>query len=350
MILLVARVLLATVFAVAAAGKLISRRRTAETLAEFGVPDTLLRPLAVALPLAELAIAVALLPPATAPWAALAAAIMLVAFTVAVARVLARGEAVDCNCFGSLGPSQITPWTAVRNVFLLLLAGSVAVAGWNDPGPSAVAWVGDLDSTGAIGLAAGALVACLLFGQAWFSRQLFKQNGRLLARVRALEENAGLSESASSRPQGPPEGTIAPQFDLPTAAGERQSLQDLLAPGIPLALVFSDPGCAGCGGLVKRLPAMRAELAGVLEPVLVTRGEEEAGSREWPSEVTVLFQRENEVAVAFHAPMVPSAVIVAEDGRIASRLAVGERGVEQLLFSFGSTPELEVLNGLGGGR
>lgn len=86
------RILLAVAFAVGAAGKLTDRARTGENLAEFGVPGSLRGILSVALPLTELAIAGALLPAATAPWAGVAAAALLVAFTFAVVRVLARGE------------------------------------------------------------------------------------------------------------------------------------------------------------------------------------------------------------------------------------------------------------------
>ncbi|HEX2707627.1 MAG TPA: MauE/DoxX family redox-associated membrane protein, partial [Solirubrobacterales bacterium] len=126
MIVLVARIVLAAVFAVAGVGKLVRGSGTEATMAEFGVSDGLRRPLALALPLAELAIAVALLPAATAPWAGVAAVLVLIAFTTAVARVLARGEEVDCNCFGSLGPSLITGWTLSRNGALLVLAAVVA--------------------------------------------------------------------------------------------------------------------------------------------------------------------------------------------------------------------------------
>jgi uncharacterized membrane protein YphA (DoxX/SURF4 family) len=126
--ILPARILLAAVFAVAAAGKLIDPEGTRATLAEFGVPESLHRTLAIALPLTELAIAVALLPSATAAWAGVAAALLLAAFTAEVTRVLARGKAVDCNCFGSLGPSRITGWTAARNAGLFLLAAAVATA------------------------------------------------------------------------------------------------------------------------------------------------------------------------------------------------------------------------------
>src|SRR6187551_335363 len=59
-ILLIARLLLAGVFAVAGAAKLTDLAGTRRALAGFGIPDRLGGSLALALPLAELAIAVAL--------------------------------------------------------------------------------------------------------------------------------------------------------------------------------------------------------------------------------------------------------------------------------------------------
>ncbi len=89
MIVLIGRLLLAGVFTVAAAGKLLDRSRTSRTLAQFGVPARLLTSMALVLPLAERAIAAALLPAATATGAALAA--------VAAARSLhRRGLAGPC--------------------------------------------------------------------------------------------------------------------------------------------------------------------------------------------------------------------------------------------------------------
>ena len=169
MILLIARLAFAAVFVVAATGKLVGHARTIETLAEFGVPAPLRRPAAIALPLAELAIAVALLPAATAAWAALGATLLLAAFTSAVLRVLARGGEVDCNCFGPVGSSRITRWTAVRNFLLLGIAATVGIAGQFDPGPSAVAWIGDLDTSQAAAIGAGVAIVLATLNFAFFS-------------------------------------------------------------------------------------------------------------------------------------------------------------------------------------
>ena len=57
-VLLVGRILLALVFAFAAASKLVNRAGIRKTIADFGVPTVLANPLGSMLPIAELAVAV----------------------------------------------------------------------------------------------------------------------------------------------------------------------------------------------------------------------------------------------------------------------------------------------------
>src|SRR5436190_15919143 len=97
-----ARVLLALVFATAAAGKFADQSGTRRALADFRVSNRLLKPFGILLPLAELATAVALLFQPTARWGALSAVILLSLFIAGIARAMARGEAPDCHCFGQI--------------------------------------------------------------------------------------------------------------------------------------------------------------------------------------------------------------------------------------------------------
>jgi hypothetical protein len=167
--LLAARLVLAAVFAAAATAKLLDRAATRRTLADFGVPARLAPPGAVGLPLAEAAVAVLLLPPATASWGAAAALALLLVFLLAMARSLARGQRPSCNCFGRRHSARVGAMTLARNAGLAAIAGWVALMG---PGASP-------DGTALLILAFGA--------QAWLSSQLLRQNGRLLSRVREVE-------------------------------------------------------------------------------------------------------------------------------------------------------------------
>src|SRR5688500_9123013 len=81
-VLLLARLLLAAVFAAAGVTKLADRSGTQRAIGDFGVPGFLARPLAVLLPLAEFVVAVALLPRASAWWGGVGALVLLLLFSV----------------------------------------------------------------------------------------------------------------------------------------------------------------------------------------------------------------------------------------------------------------------------
>jgi uncharacterized membrane protein YphA (DoxX/SURF4 family) len=130
---LILRIVLAAVFLAAALAKLASLRRTWARVRLFGIPETLAWPVAIGLPVTELLIAVLLIPDPTARAGGVLAAVALLAFIAAIARLLARGEAPDCNCFGLLHSSRVGPGMVVRNLVLAMLAGVIAVAG---PGTS----------------------------------------------------------------------------------------------------------------------------------------------------------------------------------------------------------------------
>jgi uncharacterized membrane protein YphA (DoxX/SURF4 family) len=178
----VARSLVAVVFAVAGLAKLADRGGLRWTLAEFGVPRALLPAGAWLLPLSELAVAAALVPVTTARAGAGVAAAMLAVFCAAIVRVLARGRRPDCGCFGRALASQVGPGTLTRNAILAGLATAIAAAG---PGESLAGALARLDlPLTLLGLAAVA--------QVWLVWQLFRQNGRLLERVRSLEARDGV--------------------------------------------------------------------------------------------------------------------------------------------------------------
>jgi len=324
-IALVARLLLAAVFALAAAGKLMRRGETEATLGEFGVGEALRPPLATGLPLAELAIAVALLPAVTAAWGALAAALLLAAFTVAVAATLRRGREVDCNCFGSLGARRISGRTLARNALLLALA--VAVAASGDSGPSAVAWLADLGTAQAALLGAGVAIALAALSFV-FSWQLMRQNGRLLGRIEALE---GGGDGAVST--GPRRGDLAPAFALPALAGDGLALGELLAAGRGLVLVVTDPGCGACDPLLPEIGRLQRDPETPVPLVVISRGSRDANlakAQEHGLE-PVLIEEEFEVSRPLGINGAPGAVRLDAEGRYVAKPSMGTERVGALL-------------------
>jgi hypothetical protein len=124
------RWILLAVFVVAAVAKLLDLEGTRRALREFGVPARFVRGLALVLPVAELTVAAALVPAATAPWGGVAALLLLGVFGAAIARSLAAGRTPDCHCFGNLHSAPAGWSTLLRNVALLTVAAYTAAAGF----------------------------------------------------------------------------------------------------------------------------------------------------------------------------------------------------------------------------
>lgn len=325
--LLVIRLLLAAVFVVAAAGKLVDLDRSRQTIEQFGLSARLARPLGLLLPLTELVIGVALIPVSTASWAALAAMGLLGVFCVALARVLVRGEAPDCNCFGSIGSAPVGRATLVRNGVLIVLAGFVAVAGLNDRGVSALAWIADYP---ALAVVAGVFAAVSAIHIA-FSWQLFQQNGRLLDRLSDLEVT-GVVESISSSYDGLVVGDPAPDFVLPDLEGRSVTLDDLLAAGRGALLFFTNPSCAACDPLLPAFGHAQSVAHGVPVAIISSGAVDDNRAKAEGHVLTqVLLQDSFEVAESYHVYGSPGAVLVGETGRIASERATGAQSVTELL-------------------
>jgi uncharacterized membrane protein YphA (DoxX/SURF4 family) len=125
LVLLIARLLLAAVFLVAGLAKLADLAGSRQALRDFGIPTVFASPLGTLLTLAELTVAVALIPAATAWWGELGALILLLVFVVGIGYNLARGRTPDCHCFGQLHSAPAGWPTLVRNAVLAALAGLV---------------------------------------------------------------------------------------------------------------------------------------------------------------------------------------------------------------------------------
>jgi uncharacterized membrane protein YphA (DoxX/SURF4 family) len=123
--LLGARLLLAAVFVVAALGKLADRPGSRQAIIDFGLPSSLAGPFSILLPLAELAVAAALIPTSTAWWGAIGALALLLLFVVAIGVNLARGRKPECHCFGQLHSAPAGWKTLGRNGALAAVASFV---------------------------------------------------------------------------------------------------------------------------------------------------------------------------------------------------------------------------------
>lgn len=187
LILLLIRLVLAAVFLVAGLAKLADLAGSRQALRAFGVPARLADPFGLLFPLAELAVAVALVPPLTAWWGALGALLLLLLFVVGIAFNLARGRQPDCHCFGQLHSAPAGWPTLIRNLVLAAGAGLVVAFGRSTPGPGVLDWLAALTVTQRIEVLVGMVALVLLLGEGWLLVQILSQQGRLLLRIEAME-------------------------------------------------------------------------------------------------------------------------------------------------------------------
>ena len=135
---------LGVVFAWAAVAKLVGFASWRSALAGYRLPEGLERPLAVAVPLVELALAVSLFAGATRVAAAGSLAVLTL-FSLAIVRARSlQGTRLPCGCFGANKQRDYRLMLA-RNTVLAAGAGALLVYGQDVPGypsaPSNDAWV-----------------------------------------------------------------------------------------------------------------------------------------------------------------------------------------------------------------
>lgn len=339
-VLLLARLVLAGVFIVAGVAKLADRRGSAHAMRDFGIPGSWAPALGILLPIAEIAVAVGLIPTATARWGALGALVLLLAFVAGIGFNLARGNQPDCHCFGQLH-SEPAGWpTLIRNGVLAAVAGFILVQGWNDVGASTVAWVAKVSALQVLMVVVVAIVFALLAVEGWVLVHLLQQNGRLLLRLDALESSVQTGQpviptvAGGRLGAGLPVGAMAPSFDLPDVHGMRMTLAALMSSGKPVMLLFSNPDCGPCNELLPEIGRWQREQEKKLTFALVTRGDV-VGNRAKSDEHGirhVLLQENREVAQAYQASATPSAVLVRPDGAIGSPLVMGAEAIRSLVI------------------
>jgi thiol-disulfide isomerase/thioredoxin len=328
------RLLLVTLFVVAAATKLLDRGGTRDAIREFGAPAALAGVLAILLPLAELAVAALLIPTATAAAGAAGAVALMGLFSAVIAMNLARGHAPNCHCFGQLHSRPAGPRTLARNATLLGLAAFTLAGSLAEPRTRTFEWIDGLSGAGALAVALAIFVAA---GVTAFLT-LLRSYGRVLVRVERLE--AVLAEAGyelDALDEGPAfglePGTPAPGFDLVGTGGAVVALDDLLARRLPVLLLFTSSGCGPCETLLPDVAKWQSAHADRLTVAVFEDGE--------PAEITataerfglanVLADSGGQVYDAYEANGTPSGVLIDADGHVASRLATGPGAIAELV-------------------
>ena len=195
------RIVVALVLLGAAAAKLRDRRALVAAVGDHGVPPALRPAAATALVLAELALGVLILIPATARAAGVGVAVLGVVFAGSLGLMRLRGRRrAPCGCFGGTRERPVS-WLIVR-ALLLAAAGVVIAGGWLDRDADAVA----LLTAGVAALVVAVVVLTVLV------LALFRQVGVLEARL-------GPRAALELEDEGPPLGRPAPPPRRSRAAG-----------------------------------------------------------------------------------------------------------------------------------
>ena len=121
---IVSALVLSCVFVTAGFHKCQAPAEFATTLRNYKIlPEALIRQCVYLLPVAEIMTGVALLIPAVARLAAVAAGALLTAYIFAIGVNLLRGRRnIDCGCGGPQQKQTISEWMIARNGLLLFLA------------------------------------------------------------------------------------------------------------------------------------------------------------------------------------------------------------------------------------
>ena len=312
-VLVVVRLALAAVFAVAAAAKWTDRSGTRDAARALGVPTPLARVVPVGLPPVELALAAALFPVTTAPFAAGGIAALLIVFIALIAVNLQRGRKPSCHCFGALDSEPIGTMTIIRNVVILAAAVFVAGAG--------VRRSADIFAGGPfvdVAVFAGLVGAAFAFG-------------RVAERVAPAPAAAAAEKDARST--GPTIGDRAPSLALRDLDNSPVTLQSLSRDGLPVLLVLGDLGCGSCRTMLPLIREWQTEHRDLFTPAFVVAASVDEARRQADADPIdhFLLRTDGPVLAGFGSIRTPSAVLVDRDGTIAHAPAIGPDAIRALV-------------------
>jgi peroxiredoxin/uncharacterized membrane protein YphA (DoxX/SURF4 family) len=341
-LVVLAKFLLSAVFVTAGVSKLAGPAASRKTLRDFGVPAWLSNPFAILLPVVELGAGVGLLLARFSWYASGAALALLATFVLVIVVSLIRGRRPDCHCFGRLHSKPIGWDLVARNLVLGLVAGLVIYTGPHQPG--VVDWINGAIAAHRFLFVLGLAGVALTAGHCWFTFQLARQSGRLLARLDEMEKRVAvpgpgqLAMMPASAVQVQAEaaglriGEKAPSFALKNLSERITSLEDLLAASKPVILLFVHPDCGPCKALLSKAAEWQEEIAAHCTLVLISQGSRKqnlakAAGRAFQH---FLIQDKQEVSEAYWGNATPSAVVIRSDGTIGSPVASGAEQIQTL--------------------
>ena len=333
-ILLLIRIFLFAVFAVAGIGKLLDLEGAEKSVKAFGTPPDLAKTFAILIPFAELVFAVCLLFVGTSWLGAIGVFLFLLIFIGGMIAQLAQGNAPDCHCFGAIHSEPVSKKSLIRNGVFAILALFLVAQGRENQGLSFADMTNELALQLILGLAIVSALGAVIF----YLKKISEQQNQIMRRIDILElvshdggreverENVGNPQDAL------PIGAVAPEFVLPNLQGKETALEHLLMERKPLIFFFVSPNCVPCAELLPEIETWQKDLGERFNFVFISRGNAAENIKKFGAAFkNILLQKEKEVAELFFAGWTPTVLVINADGIIVSRPAVGDAAVRELI-------------------
>lgn len=323
--------LIAVVLVLSGGAKLLAPAATLRGMAELGVPRAFQRRwLAIAFAAAEILVGLALVFGAGAVrfGAALVALAMMLGFTGLVARALLRGADASCECFGALSRDRLDGWTLGRNVVFVLAAVAAVLAG-----PAAPSLLGAVVAAPPAALALLLVVWIALALIAVLLRWALIERGAAREARTALEDGAVAASASGPVPTPAAElaiGSPIPRAELVNAEGMTLQL-DRLVRGRAVLLLFVKAGCGGCKPVAERFDDWLARIGDTVELRVATSSRPAEMAASYPQFGDRVRYGAMGASRALGIEGIPAAVVLGNNGVIASPVARGIQEIEALV-------------------
>lgn len=334
--LLLLRILLAGIFALAGFAKFADLRGSEKAFRDFGIPSSLALMGSVSLSIAELVIAAMFLSTDWSWYAAIGASGFLLLFIGQMIFLLARGDSPDCHCFGQVHSEPVSVKSIVRNIIFAVMSLSLVARGAAGQGLN----LSTLSNDATMQLVLGVTIAALLAAVMFYLKKISEQQTAVIKRLEVMElvarEGGAVERQDVVHPhEGLPIGAMFPDFKLPDVAGTDVTLAGLIVQKqpTPILFFFVSPTCNPCAALVPEFEEWKAELNGKVRTVFVSSGTAVENLAKFGNDIggMMLLQKNRELADTAKAQWTPTAVLVDEHGRVASHTAAGDAAIRDLV-------------------
>ncbi|HEV8592102.1 MAG TPA: MauE/DoxX family redox-associated membrane protein [Pyrinomonadaceae bacterium] len=332
-VLLILRIVLFGIFALAVLGKLLDLEGAEKAVKDFGIPEPLAKPVSWLLIATEGVIGLMFVFNSMSWYAAVSALALLTVFIVGMIVQIQKGKASECHCFGQIHSEPVSRKSLVRNMVFALMALVLSVQGRSSQGMNIVSTDSTAVQTVTLLFLAVAAIAIVIY-----LKKIFTQQTQIMRRLEIIElisnEDRSVERADAGDPHdGLPIGSPFPAFTLENAFGNVVTLNDLREKGKGVLFLFVSPTCEPCKALLPQIEAWRTELGDKLSLAFLSSGSAKDNLEKFGDELggDILIQSKREIAEAVRAKWTPTALFVRADGTIGSHAFVGDQAIGELM-------------------